>query len=123
MTTQSWLFVSAGVLGLAVSVIHGVLMQRLMIVPILAGSDIPGRSRRIFPVLMHFSTVVWFLAGAVLVVASLYLPASTTMVIACVTALLYALGAVGNFWGTRGRHFGWIPLTLSVTLIGWALTA
>ena len=121
MIAQNALFVSAGAVGIAVSVIHGVLMQRLMIAPVLAGDDLPGRSRRIFPVLMHFSTAVWFLAGVALVVASLYLPASTTMVIAYVTAMLYALGAFANFWGARGRHFGWIPLAVSVTLIGWAL--
>ncbi|MDJ0758465.1 MAG: hypothetical protein QNJ19_03660 [Woeseiaceae bacterium] len=121
MIAQHVLFVTAGAVGVAVSVIHGVLMQRLMIAPILAGGDLPDRSRRIFPALMHFSTVVWFLAGVALVFASVYLPASTTMVVACVTALLYALGAFGNFWGTRGRHFGWIPLAFSVALIAWAL--
>ena len=121
MIVQNALFVSAGTVGIAVSVIHGVLMQRLMISPILAGDDLPGRSRRIFPLLMHFSTAVWFLAGVGLVFASLCLPLSTTMVIAYVTALVYALGAFANFWGTRGRHFGWIPLAVSVALIGWAL--
>ena len=123
MIAQNVLFVAAGAVGVAVSVIHGVLMQRLMIGPILAGNDLPGRSRRIFPVLMHFSTAVWFLTGVGLIVASLYLPASTTMVIAYLTAALYAMGAFGNFWGTRGRHFGWIPLAGSVALIAWALAA
>ncbi len=119
--SQEALFVTAGVIGVVVSLIHGVLMQRLMIGPILAGNDLPGRGRRIFPILMHFSTAVWFLAGVALVVASLYLTTSISVVIACAAALLYSLGAVGNFWGTRGRHFGWIPLAVSVALILWAL--
>ncbi|MEL6951254.1 MAG: hypothetical protein AAGM16_14190 [Pseudomonadota bacterium] len=118
---QEAFFITAGIIGVVVSVIHGVLMQRLLIGPILAGNDVPVRGRRIFPILMHFSTAVWFLAGVALVMASLYLTTSITMVIACVAALLYALGAVGNFWGTRGRHFGWILLAFAVVLIMWAL--
>ena len=110
---QEAFFITAGIIGVVVSVIHGV--------PILAGNDVPVRGRRIFPILMHFSTAVWFLAGGALVMASLYLTTSITMVIACVAALLYALGAVGNFWGTRGRHFGWILLAFAVALIMWAL--
>ncbi|MEM9402083.1 MAG: hypothetical protein AAGA44_06235 [Pseudomonadota bacterium] len=119
--SQEAFFITAGVIGVFVSVIHGVLMQRLMIGPIVAGNDLPERGRRIFPVLMHFSTAVWFLAGVALVLASLYLTKSITMVIACVAAVLYTLGAVGNFWGTRGRHFGWTLLAASVVLIMWAL--
>ncbi|MEM1437215.1 MAG: hypothetical protein AAGG11_24430 [Pseudomonadota bacterium] len=118
---QSALLITAGALGMAVSVIHGLLMQRLMIEPVLAGNDLPHRGRRIFAILMHFSTAVWFLAGAAIIAASLYLPPSTTTVIASVAAVLYALGAVGNFWGTHGRHFGWIPLAGAVVLIAWAL--
>ena len=121
MISQSVLFIAAGAIGMGVAVLHGVLMQRLMIAPLLAGNDLPARGRGIFPILMHYSTAVWLLAGAALVWASAALPAEATVVMACTAAVLYSLGAIGNFVGTRGRHFGWIPLTGSVALIVWGV--
>ena len=35
----------------------------------------------------------------------------------------FLFGVVGNFWGTRGKHPGWILLGVAVLLIGFANSA
>jgi hypothetical protein len=32
---------------------------------------------------------------------------------------LYLYGALGNLWGTRGRHPGWMLYSLALVLIGF----
>lgn len=117
MTLYDWAFISAGLIGILVSVVHGVLMQRLMIRPILAHAPLAEPSQRLVPLLLHFSTVVWFVGGLALALVTLYAGAATKLVTAIFVLGFYSFGAAGNFWGTRGKHPGWVLLALSAALI------
>ena len=55
--------------------------------------------------------------GLALVAAPFWFDAPTRTTLAVVVGAFYAFGAIGNFWATRGRHFGWIPLAVAVGLI------
>ena len=58
----------AGVIGSCVAVVHGILIQRLMVRPFeefsLADKRIAAPIRRLVPLLLHFSTISWFLGGS-----------------------------------------------------------
>jgi hypothetical protein len=64
----------AGIIGACVAVVHGIRVQRFMVRPFeefaLAYKTIAGRTRRLVPLLLHFSTIAWFLGGLVLVAAA-----------------------------------------------------
>ena len=104
-----------------VSVVHGRIIQRLMIDPIkeLAAPDgrFPGPVLRLIPLLLQFSTVCWLLGGIALIAAPFWFDAPTRLTLAVVVGAFYAFGALGNLWATRGRHFGWMLLAVAVALI------
>lgn len=115
----------AGVIGSSVAVVHGVLTQRLMVRPFdeFAAADkrISKTIRRLVPLLLHFSTVAWFGGGLALIAAALWLGPYEKLAIGIFVGALYLFGVVGNFWGTRGRHPGWMLLAVSLALIVFAL--
>lgn len=117
MTSYQLAFVGAGCIGCFVAVIHGVIMQKKMIKPIIAGIDLPAPTRRLLPLLLHFSTLFWFLGGAAMIVAPFFASKDVLLTTAVFVAVLYSFGAVGNFWGTRGRHPGWALLAVAAALI------
>jgi hypothetical protein len=116
---------AAGVIGSATALIHGVLVQRLMVRPYerlaLAEGRIGAPILRLVPLLLHFSTVAWFLGGLVLVAAALWLDEGGRIAAGIGVGSLFAYGAVGNFWGTRGRHPGWMLMTTALVLIAYGL--
>jgi hypothetical protein len=113
--------IAAGVIGTCVAVVHGVLTQRLMAAPIDALFRQDGRTapaiRRLVPLLLHLSTISWFLGGLTLVAAALWFDAGARLATAWFVGSLYLFGAAGNLWGTRGRHPGWLLLALALALI------
>ena len=117
---SDFLLVSAGIIGISVAIFHGVLMQKLMINPILAssyGRQMRAEVRKLLPLLLHFSSVFWLFAGIALAVAP-YLFDQTTRYTVCVFSIcFYLYGAIGNCWGTGGRHPGWVLLSVSIILI------
>src|SRR5262245_42712819 len=64
----------AGLIGSCVAVLHGVLVQRLMVVPFERSAFVNERTnapiRRLVPLLLHFSTVSWLLGGLALIAAA-----------------------------------------------------
>jgi len=70
MNLQSVALGMAGVIGSCVAVFHGILVQRLMVRPFeeffVADERIAAPIRRIVPLLLHFSTISWFLGGLAL---------------------------------------------------------
>lgn len=113
--------IAAGVIGSGVAIVHGVLTQRLMVAPIDAlfrddGSTAPA-IRRLVPLLLHLSTVSWFLGGLALVAAALWFSDDARLATAWFVGGLYLFGAAGNLWGTRGRHPGWMLLAVALALI------
>ena len=113
--------IAAGVIGSGVAIVHGVLTQRLMVAPIDALFRQDGRTapaiRRLVPLLLHLSTVSWFLGGLALVAAALWFSDDARLATAWFVGGLYLFGAAGNLWGTRGRHPGWMLLAIALALI------
>ena len=74
MAWQDATLAMAGITGAGVAVVHGILVQRYMVSPFeefaLADKRVAGSIRRLVPLLLHFSTIVWFLGGLALVAAA-----------------------------------------------------
>ena len=121
MNWQSAALVLAGVIGSGVAVIHGILTQRLMVRPIEASLVADRRTsatiRRLVPLLLHFSTAVWFAGGLALIAAAAWFDRDTRLVTGLFVGSTYLFGALGNLWGTRGRHPGWMLLAAALVLI------
>lgn len=92
----------AGGGAMAVAIVHVMIGQKI-ITPL----DVPRESsKRILHALMFLSGVYWFVAGGVLALTPTFLSGEVRQwtVYACAAMLLS--GALGNMWGTRGKHFG-----------------
>ena len=96
--------IAGGCLGMLVAVVHGYLGATKIIHPI---KGIHPSAKRILHGIFFLSAVYWFIGGAVLVSAPFYLESDARYFAVLLVGLLYFSGAVVNFWGTRGRHFGW----------------
>jgi hypothetical protein len=111
----------AGVIGSCVAVVHGILVQRLMVRPFeeffLADPGITAPIRRIVPLLLHFSTISWLLGGLALMAAARWFGQDVRLATGLFVGGLYLYGAVGNLWGTRGLHPGWMLMTAALVLI------
>ena len=109
----------AGILGIVVAVIHGVLTERLMAAPFRARAQPPLSAviRRIAPLLLQFSTFNWVVGGLVLVAAALWFGLEAKRVAGLLVGSSYLFGAVGNLWATRGRHPGWVLYAVALVLI------
>lgn len=112
-----------GVIGSAVALVHGVLVQRLMVAPFAAFAD--GRTsaavRRLVPLLLHLSTAAWFLGGLLLIAAANWFGREARLTTGLIVGGLYLYGALGNLWGTRGLHPGWMLMALALVLIALGL--
>lgn len=115
----------AGVIGSCVAVVHGILTQRLMVRPIealfLTDKRITAPIRRLVPLLLHFSTVSWFLGGLALIAAAHWSEPNARLATGLCVGGLYLLGALGNLWGTRGRHPGWMLYAAALVLIAFGV--
>ena len=111
----------AGVIGSSVAVVHGVLTQRLMVRPVealfVADRRIAAPIRRLVPLLLQFSTFNWLLGGLVLIAAALWFEHDARLATGLLVGSSYLYGAVGNLWGTRGRHPGWMLMAVALVLI------
>jgi hypothetical protein len=121
MNWQDAALAIAGVIGSGVAVVHGILTQRLMVRPFeaffLADKRITAPIRRLVPLLLHFSTVSWFLGGLALIAAARWFTQDARLATGLFVGGLYLYGALGNLWGTRGRHPGWMLYTAALILI------
>jgi hypothetical protein len=121
MTWQDAALALAGVIGSSVAVFHGVLTQRLMVRPVealfVADRRIAAPIRRLVPLLLQFSTFNWLLGGLVLIVAALWFEHDARLATGLLVGSSYLYGAVGNLWGTRGRHPGWMLMAVALVLI------
>ena len=121
MTWQDAALAMAGVIGSSVAVFHGVLTQRLMVRPVealfVANRRIAAPIRRLVPLLLQFSTFNWLLGGLVLIAAALWFEHDARLATGLLVGSSYLYGAVGNLWGTRGRHPGWMLMAVALVLI------
>ena len=119
MNWQDVALAMAGTIGCGVAVFHGILTQRLMVRPIADIGD-PRLSRpihRLVPLLLQFSTFNWFLGGLALVAAAVGFGRDARLATGLLVGASYLYGALGNLWGTRGRHPGWMLMAFAVILI------
>ena len=111
----------AGLIGSFVAVVHGILVQRLMVRPIeallLADRRTSVPVRRLVPLLLHFSTIVWFLGGLALIAAAIWFDRDARRATGLFVGSTFLLGALANLWGTRSLHPGWILMTTALILI------
>ena len=111
----------AGVIGSAVAVVHGVILERLGVRPIarlfLADERITAPVRRLMPPLLHFSTVSWFFGGLALIAATFWFDESARLATGLFVGSHFLFGAIVNLWATRGRHPGWMLMAAAIVLI------
>jgi hypothetical protein len=115
----------AGVIGCCVAIFHGVLVQRLMVRPLeksfLADKRTAASVRRLVPLLLHFSTISWFLGGLALIAAANWFEQNAKLATGLFVGSLYVFGALGNLWATRGRHPGWMLMAAALLLIAFGI--
>jgi hypothetical protein len=121
MNWQNTALGMAGVIGSCVAVVHGVLVQRLMVVPfersLLVNERIGAPIRRLVPLLLHFSTVSWLLGGLALIAAANWFERDAKLATGIFVGSMYFYGAVANLWGTRRFHPGWVLMAAALILI------
>ncbi|HEX8668060.1 MAG TPA: hypothetical protein VF727_06790 [Allosphingosinicella sp.] len=121
MDWHDWALVAAGVIGSGVAAVHGVLVQRLLVRPIAALSagerTMRAPVRRLVPVLLHFSTLAWFLGGVALIWAAGWAGREARLTVCLFVGGFYLFAAAGNCWATRGRHPGWMLMAAALALI------
>ena len=126
MNWQNAALTMAGVIGSGVAVVHGVLVERLMVKPFeefaLADERISGPVRRLVPLLLHFSTISWFVGGLALIAAASWLERDARLATGVFVGSLYLFGALGNLWGTRGLHPGWMLMAAALVLIAFGIS-
>ena len=126
MNWQNAALAMAGVIGSSVAVVHGILVQRLMVKPFeefaLADGRIGAPIRRLVPLLLHFSTVSWFLGGLALIAAARWLKQDARLATGVFVGSLYLFGALANLWGTRGLHPGWMLMAVALVLIAFGIS-
>ena len=117
--------VAAGVIGSGVAVAHGIIVQRHMVRRLeklsVGENRMPTSTRRVMAGMLHFSTFNWFVGGVALVAAATWLEPGARYATGLIVGSSYLYGAVGNFWGTRGRHPGWIPYAIALALIAYGV--
>jgi hypothetical protein len=118
---------AAGVIGVFVPVVHGVLMQKRMVGPLkklaFAASEIPNSTARFVGPLLHFTTFGWFIGGIALIIAANWLGTEAQIAIGLLVGSQFLYGAIFNFRASRGRHPGWVLMAAAVALIGGSLIA
>jgi hypothetical protein len=106
------LVVAAGGLGMLIAVAHGYLGETKVVRPI---KDAPASSKRVLQAIMFLSAVYWFVAGAALAASPLLTIGERRLAI-IVAGTIYLTAAAANLWATRGRHFGWMLLSIAGVL-------
>ena len=103
----------AGVAGIAVALIHGVLGET----KVFAKATIqPESLRTLIRLVWQAGTVAWIGGGVLLVAAPSFGSESARHWIVVTIVAVYAFAAAANAWWSRGRGFGWKALGAVVVL-------
>ncbi|MFA3918843.1 hypothetical protein [Ruegeria hyattellae] len=103
------ILIVAGLGGAIIALVHGYLGQTIVIPSFSGGSP---SMRRVNHAVFQLSTLYWFAGGIALIYAAVFIDQGERTIIVAMVSFLYITGAVGNLWATRGRHPGWILLTV-----------
>jgi hypothetical protein len=109
----------AGIIGISVAVVHGLLVQRLIVGPIerLPDRTLTRPAQKLLGPLLQFSTFNWFVGGLVLIAVAASSDPGARLATGLLVGSSYLFGAVGNLWATRGRHPGWVLYAVALALI------
>jgi hypothetical protein len=122
MTRHDAALIIAGLIGSFGAVVHGMLTQSHLVVPVreLAAARISPPIQRLVTILLQFSTFNWFIGGLALIVAACVFGREARLATGLLVGGSYLFATLGNLWATRGRHPGWIVYgaALSLTLYG-----
>jgi len=103
----------AGVAGIAVALIHGVLGET----KVFARATIqPESLRTLIRLVWQAGTVAWIGGGVLLIAAPWMASEAARHWIVVTLACVFAFAALANAWATRGRHFGWMVLGAVVVM-------
>ena len=103
----------AGVAAIAAAIIHGIIGET----KVFARATIePPRLRNLLRLVWQASTVAWIGGGVLLIAAPLMASEPARHWIVVTLACVFAFGALGNAWATRGRHFGWMVFSAVVAM-------
>jgi len=104
---------AAGLAAIVVALIHGWLGEA----KIFARATIePERLRILIRLVWQASTVAWIGGGVLLIAAPWMASDLARHWIIGTMAAVFAFGAAGNAFATRGRHYGWLALSAVVAL-------
>jgi len=104
---------SSGLLAIATSIAHGVLGETR----VFARARIePGRLATLIRGVWQAGTVAW-IAGGVLLLAAPWMGSETARHWIIVTfVVVFACAAASNAWALRGRHVGWVAMSVVIAL-------
>ena len=103
----------AGVAGILVAIIHGVLGET----KVFARATIEPKSlRTLIRLVWQAGTVAWIGGGVLLIAAPSFGSESARHWIVATTVVVYAFAVAANAWWSRGRGFGWKALGVVVGL-------
>jgi len=92
-----------------------------MVKPIEADERMSTPVRRLAPMLLQFSTFNWFVGGLALIAAAIWFAPDARLATGLLVGSSYLYGALGNFWGARGRHPGWILYVVALALVAFGV--
>jgi hypothetical protein len=103
----------AGLLAIAAALIHRVLTEAKVFPRVTIE---PQRLRRLFRLVWQMPTVAWIACGVLLIAAPSMGSEKARHWMVVTFACVFAIGALANAAGTRGKHFGWIVLAAVAVL-------
>lgn len=109
----------SGVLAIIVALIHGTLGETRLFAATSAVRIEPRAVRTLLRLVWQAGTVAWIGGGVLLLAAPLMGSDTARHWIIATMAVVFAFGALANAWAKRGRHFGWVLLSLVVALAGY----
>src|SRR5262245_3346818 len=124
MDLHNTALVVAGVVGSTVAIVHGFIMQRLIVRPIHDhGGTAPQHNPEVGGRLLHFTTINWFISGLGLLIATYSFGREARLATEFLVGSSYLFGALVNLWATRGRHVGWVLYAVAVLLSSMVLAS
>jgi len=104
---------AAGFLGIAAALVHGYLGETRLFATVRIE---PSRARRLLRVVWHCGVVAWASMGVLLILVPTIGSGEARIAIIAASAAVYGAGVIGNAWALRGRHFGWVWLSVVIGL-------
>ncbi|UVI29027.1 hypothetical protein [Paenibacillus spongiae] len=121
MDWHSIALTAGGAIGGGTAVVHGILMQRLIIRQIdavfVADGRISAPMQRLLKLLLHFTSFNWLLSGLALIVAAIWFEQSAKLATGLLAGSSFLYGTVISLWVTRRLHPSWILLAVAFILI------